>query len=259
MNPTTKTSASPMSTTTNSEPSSYATTTTKLHVCPTHPTESSLKDCQFFKVENEILKSQLDNCQSFPSTGDSTPPTDTPSAVHPISSTTYVWFGFFIGFFVGCLFIVFINSATWKKIKTTCCQHKKTIEEREREMNEVKTGKNTRKEKKKEDRKKDKTKEEQKKEETTNNKKTTTEQTSKKSWEDNNKMKQELNTQQPPPRQKKITPLTIADLIELNTEDNVENQKVNIETEKINNEKEKITAEKKNVMTDSVVIMIENV
>ena len=261
MNPTTKTSASPMSTTTNSETSSYATTTTKLHVCPTHPTESSLKDCQFFKVENEILKSQLDNCQSFPSTDDSTPPTDTPSTVHPISSTTYVWFGFFIGFFIGCLFVVFINSATWKKLKKTCCRCKKTLEEREREMNEMTNKTEPKKRKKKEEEKRDETKEEKTIEKNPTGKKTETNPTSVKkqqeeiNWEEKNKLKQELNKRKPPPRQKKIAPLDNVNLIDLSLKE----EKIDNETNKISNEENKIGQEEKKVMVDSVAIMIESV
>ena len=233
-----------------------------IHTCPTdHPEYSSI-DCQFFKAENDILKKQLDNCKSFPSsTCTSTPPTDTSSTNQPISAYTYLWFGFFIGFFIGCLFVIFLKSATYKTLKNVCCRRKKTVEEREREMNEVTNKKDTKKKEKKEEKRGTETKEEKKKENTRTDKKTEANPTDTKkeqeetNWEMKNKLKQELNQRKPPPRQKKIAPLDNVNLIDLNMKE----EKINNETNKISYEENKIGQEEKKIMVDSVAIMIESV
>lgn len=248
---------SPVATSTTSIATSVSTMPTTTHTCLPHPTESYTADCQFVKVENEILKKQLDSCKSFPSTCASSPSTDTPPTIQNTSThVVYVWFGFFIGFFVGCLFIIFINSATYKNIKKACCHCKKSVVEREREMNEITNKKDSRKETKKE---KNQTSE-KKEEKTQATQKTNANQTERKkkeeerSWEDKNKLKQELNEQKPPPRNKKISPLPSFNLIELNEKE----EKVTKE-EKAPSE-EKISSEEKNAaVVDSIAIMIENV
>ena len=257
MNPPTSTTILPSSTTTMSSSTAMIT-----HSCPPHTNNPSLADCQFAKAENEILKQQLDSCKSFSSTCTSPTSTDNPSTIQtPQTHTVYIWFGFFIGFFVGCLFVIFVNSSTYKKIKNVCCHRKKTIAEREREMNNLKNKNDTRKEDKKEENKKDKKKEEKKKEENKTEKKTETKPKTEKNrqtemnWEEKNKMKQELNKKNPPPRQKKIDHLVSLNLIDLNTKE----EKIGNETNKISDEEKKIGQEEKKAMVDSVAIMIESV
>ena len=242
MNPTTTKVSNPPSTTTPVETFSLE-TPTQLHTCPTDYTESS---CQFNKAENEILKTQLENCKSLSS--DCTPPTltDSSSLNHNTNTHIYVWFGFFIGFFVGCLFVIFLNSATYKKIKNTCCRKKKTVEEREREMNNLEKKKETKK-----DNNKDKKKKEDKKEEEKKEKKNPTKMEKKQedlSWEDKNNLKKELNQQNPPPRQKKNSSPTSINLIDLNAK---EEQKVSLKKESPD--------KREKIMVDSVAIVIENV
>ena len=146
-------------------------------------------------------------------------------------------------------------------MKNTCCRRKKTIEEREREMNEVTNKTDTKKGKKREEKKKDETKEEKTIEKNPTDKKTETNPTSIKkqqeeiNWEEKNKLKKELNKRNPPPRQKKIAPLDNVNLIDLSLKE----EKINNETNKISKEENKIGQEEKKVIVDSVAIMIESV
>ena len=253
MKPTTSTTILPTSTTTISSSTAAIT-----HNCPTHTNNPSFADCQFAKAENEILKQQLNNCKSFSSACTSTTSTDKPSTVkNDQTHTAYIWFGFFVGFFVGCLFVIFMHSSTYKKLKNACCRCKKTVAEREKEMNNLKNKKSTRKEDKQDKHKKEEKKNEEnmKDKKTEVKPKTVKNQKEKTSWEEKNKLKQELNEQRPPPRHKKIDHLPNINLIDLITKE----EKVDNETNKISNDEKKIGQEEKKVMVDSVAIMIESV
>ena len=126
-------------------------------------------------------------------------------------------------------------------MKNACCRQRKTVEEREREMNDLEKKKEKRNDNKKEEKKKDEKKEE--KNSTPNEKKIKKEEDI--SWEDRNKLKKELNQQKPPPRQKK-TQHTSINLIDLNTKEEAKEEKI-------------VAEEKDNIMVDSVAIVIENV
>ena len=233
MNPEETTVSHTPSATTPIETSSFETVTS----LPTCPMDHDKSLCQFSKAENEILKTQLKNCKS--SSSDHAPPslTDSSSSNPNTATHVYIWFGFFVGFFVGCLFVIFLKSATYKKMKNICCHKEKTVEEREREMNGLG---------KKKEKRNDNKKEEKKKEENSipNERKVKKEEDL--SWENKNNLKKELNQKKPPLRQKKNKHTSI-NLIDLNAK---EEKTVGVE---------EMPEEKNKIMVDSVAIVIENV